>query len=811
MAWLCCLFALLSMAHGGNVTYDGRSLIINGEHKILFSGEIHYPRSTPQTWPSLIAKAKAGGLDVIQTLVFWNLHEPQFDQFDFSGRRDIVRFIKEVQAQGLYVSLRIGPFIQGEWAYGGLPIWLRDVPDIVFRSDNKPFKYHMWRFTTKIVRMMKSEKLFASQGGPIILSQIENEYQLVEAGFGEKGPPYVKWAAAMAVGLQTGVPWVMCKQSDAPDPVINACNGRRCGQTFVGPNSPNKPAIWTENWTSFYQVYGGEPDMRSAEDITYQAALFVAKKGSYVNYYMYHGGTNFGRTASKYVLTSYYDQAPLDEYGLIRQPKWGHLKELHAAIKLCLKPLLTGVHSTFHLGQLQEAYVFKGNSEECAAFLVNNDNERNATVHYENSTYELPPESVSILPDCKIVAFNTAKVGTEYTTRSMKADQNLDSPDKWEEYKESIPNFDKTSWRANTLLEQMSATKDKSDYLWYTFRFQHESLDTGFVLKVNSLAHVLHAFVNGKFIGSAHGSHSSLFFALEKNVSLINGTNHVSLLSVMAGLPGSGSFLERRVTGLRRVRILNKNDVEDFTNYTWGYQVGLLGEKLNIYTEQGSSNIQWRRFGNSNHQRLTWYKTQFDAPKGNDPVALNLGSMGKGEAWVNGQSIGRYWVSFLTPEGSPSQTWYNVPRSFLNPKGNLLVLLEEENGNPLGISVDTVSITRVCGRVTSSYPPPVISWVGQNQTRSKHKKKHGRRPKVQLRCPQRRKISKILFASFGTPFGGDCENYGFGRCHSSNSRTVVEKACIGRRTCSIPLSSKYFGGDPCPGIPKALLVDAICE
>ncbi|KAM3708443.1 hypothetical protein ACJW31_02G097000 [Castanea mollissima] len=175
--------------------------------------------------------------------------------------------------------------------------------------------------------------------------------------------------------------------------------------------------------------------------------------------------------------------------------------------------------------------------EECAAFLVNNDNERNATVHFENSTYELPPESVSILPDCKIVAFNTAKVGTEYTTRSMKADQNLDSPDKWEEFNEPIPSFDKTLGRANTLLEQMSATKDKSDYLWYTFRFQHESLDTGFVLKVNSLAHVLHAFVNGKYIGSAHGCHSNLFFALEKNVSLINGTNHVSLLSVMAGLP----------------------------------------------------------------------------------------------------------------------------------------------------------------------------------------------------------------------------------------------------------------------------------
>lgn len=33
---------------GGNVTYDGRSLIINSQRAILFSGSIHYPRSTPQ-------------------------------------------------------------------------------------------------------------------------------------------------------------------------------------------------------------------------------------------------------------------------------------------------------------------------------------------------------------------------------------------------------------------------------------------------------------------------------------------------------------------------------------------------------------------------------------------------------------------------------------------------------------------------------------------------------------------------------------------------------------------------------------------
>lgn len=54
------------------------------------------------------------------------------------------------------------------------------------------------------------------------------------------------------------------------------------------------------------------------------------------------------------------------------------------------------------------------------------------------------------------------------------------------------------------------------------------------------------------------------------------------------------------------------------------------------------------------------WQTVFDAPAGNEPVALNLGSMGKGEVWVNGQSIGRYWVSFRTPKGTPSQTWYVV-------------------------------------------------------------------------------------------------------------------------------------------------------
>ncbi|KAL0326147.1 UNVERIFIED_CONTAM: Beta-galactosidase 16 [Sesamum radiatum] len=699
--WFGLVVVVRAAVGGGDVTYDGRSVIVDGQRKLLFSGSIHYPRSTPQMWPSLISKAKAGGLDAIDTYVFWNLHEPQPGQW----------------------KTRHCEIHKGSGSTRGLPFWLHDVPGIVYRSDNEPFK-------------------------------IENEYQNVEKAFHDKGPPYVRWAAAMAVGLETGVPWVMCKQDDAPDPVINACNGMRCGETFVGPNSPNKPAIWTENWTHFYDIYGNITKIRYAQDIAYQVALFIVKmNGSYINYYMYHGGTNFGRTASSFVITSYYDQAPLDEYGLIRQPKWGHLKELHAAVKLCSDTLLYGQQSNFSLGALQE-------------------------------------------------------VSTQMSTRSRQKAVELDSPEIWKEWNEAIPAFDDSLLRSDSLLEQMNTTKDASDYLWYTASYQ-QSEDSQSVITVNSHGHVLHTFVNGALIGSAHGTLRNHSFTLETTVPLNSGLNNISLLSNMVGLPDSGAFMERRAAGLHTVTIQENQVVKNLTNYSWGYQVGLLGERLQFYTEEGSSIAQWLNF-NSSSQPLTWYKSKFDAPGGNDPVALNLGSMGKGEAWINGQSIGRYWISFHTPDGSPSQIWYHIPRSFLKPTDNLLVLFEEEIGNPLGISVDIVSISKVCGHVSDSNPPPVVSWRREMPSQNKHEKHHGRRPKVQLRCPPKRNISKILFASFGSP-SGDCKSYAVGSCHSTNSMVVVEKACLGKKMCSIPWSNKKFGGDPCPGIPKRLLIEAECQ
>uniref|UniRef100_A0A1J3EAL3 Beta-galactosidase n=1 Tax=Noccaea caerulescens TaxID=107243 RepID=A0A1J3EAL3_NOCCA len=677
------------------VTYDGRSLIIDGQRKLLFSGSIHYPRSTPEMWPSLIKKTKEGGIDVIQTYVFWNLHEPKLGQYDFSGRNDLVKFIKEVRSQGLYVCLRIGPFIEAEWNYGGLPFWLRDVPGMVYRTDNEPFKFHMRKFTSKIVSLMKSEGLYASQGGPIILSQIENEYGNVEAAFRENGVSYVKWAGQMAVGLKTGVPWIMCKQPDAPDPVINTCNGMRCGETFQGPNSPNKPKMWTEDWTSFFQVYGAEPYMRSAEDIAFHAALFVAKNGSYINYYMYHGGTNFGRTSSSYFITGYYDQAPLDEYGLLRQPKYGHLKELHAAIKSSANPLLQGSQTILSLGPMQQAYVFEDDSSGCVAFLVNNDATKVIQIRFRNNAYSLRPKSIGILRNCKNLIYETAKVNVAKNIRVTTPVQVFNVPDQWEVFRETIPTFSGASLKTNALLEHTNLTKDTTDYLWYTLSFKPDSPCANPSLYIESSGHVVHAFVNNALAGSGHGSRDIRVVKLQAPVSLINGQNNIAILSGMVGLPDSGAYMERKSYGLTKVQFsCGGTKTIDLSGSQWGYSVGLLGEKVRLHQWRNLKRVKWNTndAGLIKNRPLAWYKTMFDGPEENGPVGLNMTSMGKGEMWVNGESIGRYWVSFLTPAGRPSQSIYHIPREFLKPFGNLLVVFEEEGGDPLGISLNTISV-----------------------------------------------------------------------------------------------------------------------
>ncbi|XP_057971732.1 beta-galactosidase 15-like isoform X1 [Malania oleifera] len=100
---------------------------------------------------------------------------------------------------------------------------------------------------------------------------------------------------------------------DHPVLKINTCNGWYCDQ--FTPNNPNVPKMWTENWTGWFKNWGGKDPYRIAEDVAFAVARFFQYGGTFQIYYMYHGGTNFGRTAGgPYITTSYDYDAPLDEY-----------------------------------------------------------------------------------------------------------------------------------------------------------------------------------------------------------------------------------------------------------------------------------------------------------------------------------------------------------------------------------------------------------------------------------------------------------------------------------------------------------------
>ncbi|KAI4980842.1 hypothetical protein ZWY2020_021327 [Hordeum vulgare] len=232
-------------------------------------------------------------------------------------------------------------------------------------------------------------------------------------------------------------------------------------------------------------------------------------------------------------------------------------------------------------------------------------------------------------------------------------------------------------------------------------------------------------------------------------------------------------------------------------------QIGLRGEDLHLYNPSEASPEWVSDNSYPTNNPLTWYKSKFTAPAGDDPLAIDFTGMGKGEAWVNGQSIGRYWPTNIAPQsgfvnscnyrgsysatkclkkcGQPSQILYHVPRSFLEPGSNDIVLFEQFGGNPSKISFMTKQIESVCAHVSEDHPDQIDSWV------SSHQKLQRSGPALRMECPKEGQvISNIKFASFRTP-GGTCGSYSHGECSSSQALAVsLRRHASGRGRNQIP-------------------------
>lgn len=175
-----CLFSLFMAAslsvfsQNPEVRWDKQSLIISGRRVMPVMGEIHYSRIPAAEWKGEVRKMKDGGVTIIATYVFWNHVEEQEGIFNWSGQRDLRRFLEICKEEGLPVILRVGPFCHGEVRNGGIPDWAF-TKGCKMRSEDPLFLSLVDRLYRQIYSQIQG--LQWKDGGPLMACQFDNEYR----------------------------------------------------------------------------------------------------------------------------------------------------------------------------------------------------------------------------------------------------------------------------------------------------------------------------------------------------------------------------------------------------------------------------------------------------------------------------------------------------------------------------------------------------------------------------------------------------------------------------------------------------------
>lgn len=302
---------------------NGNRFELNGKPFQVFSGAIHYFRCVPEYWEDRLLKLKLAGFNTVETYVCWNLHEPVKNEYDFSGMLDIVKYIKTAQQLGLYVIVRPGPYICGEWEFGGLPAWILKDNNVKLRCSDSSFLIHVKDFFTKLFSLLRPLQI--TNGGNIIAMQIENEY-----GSYANDKKYLRELVEIYDELGINVltftsdgTWCNMLSGGTIDNVLPTLNfGSRTSTAFSAlKRYGDIPKMCMEFWCGWFDHWGEKHHTRKSTSIITEIEAFINQNASF-NMYMFYGGTNFGFNAGanfkrKYqpVTTSYDYCAPLTEYG----------------------------------------------------------------------------------------------------------------------------------------------------------------------------------------------------------------------------------------------------------------------------------------------------------------------------------------------------------------------------------------------------------------------------------------------------------------------------------------------------------------
>ncbi|MDQ8015040.1 MAG: beta-galactosidase [Flavobacterium nitrogenifigens] len=323
------------------------NFVLDGKPIQIHSGEMHYARIPKEYWRHRLQMMKAMGLNAVATYVFWNYHETAPGVWDFkTENRNVAEYIKIAQEEGLYVILRPGPYVCAEWEFGGYPWFLQKVPDMVIRGNNKQYLAATKAYFTALYGQVKN--LLVTNGGPIIMVQGENEFGSYVAQRKDISiEEHKKYSAAVFQQLKDvgfNVPFFTSDGSwlfaeGALPGALPTANGeddvtklKEVVNKFNGGKGPYMVAEFYPGWLDHW----AEPFPKvSAEEVAKQTKKYLDSGVSF-NYYMVHGGTNFGFTSGANYdgnhdiqpdLTSYDYDAPISEAGWATE-KYNALRDL---------------------------------------------------------------------------------------------------------------------------------------------------------------------------------------------------------------------------------------------------------------------------------------------------------------------------------------------------------------------------------------------------------------------------------------------------------------------------------------------------
>lgn len=333
------IFPLLLTAQKGKHTFTlgETEFLLDGKPYQIISGELHPSRIPAEYWRHRIQMAKAMGCNTISVYLFWNYHEAREGEYDFStGNRNIAEFFRLVQEEGMWLIVRPGPYVCAEWELGGIPPYLLRIPDIKFRCMDPRYMAAAEKYINRLSEELKPFQV--TNGGPIIMLQIENEY----GSYGNDRNYMFRlrdvWKSA-GIDIPTftgdGPTTYMLEAGSLPGSAVGLDPGSNAEDfALAAKMNPGVPVFSSETYPGWLTHWGEKWAKPDTARLLREVKFLMDNKKSF-NFYVIHGGTNFGYTAGANSggkgyepdITSYDYDAPINEQGQAT-PKYFALRNL---------------------------------------------------------------------------------------------------------------------------------------------------------------------------------------------------------------------------------------------------------------------------------------------------------------------------------------------------------------------------------------------------------------------------------------------------------------------------------------------------